>query len=543
VFALGQLHLLAGQPEKSEGEIKKALELDPENADALVSLAAIQSTGKRMDEVEQTYERLSALPGRTYRSLHALFVFKMGKTDAAVAELEKLVKSDPDDRTVRSRLVAVYFELNKLGAAENLLNAVLKHNPKDSDALLQRSVLYMKLGKAGGAQNDLNTMLQLNPDSGEAHLGLAAVDRANGLKRSEEQELNEALRLNPALLQARLTLARNFLLTNQRKYALDLLKQTPESQKRTAGVIIELNWAWLIDGNFTEVRSNLDLVLPTNRIPEFVLQDAILKMEQRDYVGARASADEVLGRNPEDVRAAQVAADSYAAQKDITKGLQRLVELANGHPKSAPLHGLLGQWYLRAGKPAEARQAFEAAKAADPKYLYGDLMLADLDLRERQVDAARQRLTGLIAADPKNVPAMLRLASLDGESGDQVSAIARYRAVLDIDSSNLVALNNLAYVLATGDPDAAWQYAQKATETAPDNPAVQDTLGWVYYRKGMYSAATRYLKKAVSKDPTPRRQFHLAMSYLKSGNEAIGRSMLQGALLKDPNLAKTERGW
>jgi thioredoxin-like negative regulator of GroEL len=217
---------------------------------------------------------------------------------------------------------------------------------------------------------------------------MAAVHRASGLKKSEEQELNEALRLNPGLLQARLMPARNLRLANQGKSALEVLDKTPETQKRTAEVMIERNWVWLVEGNLKDVRTTLDQILPVNRVPEFVLQDAILRMEQRDYVGARASADEVLKRSPEDVRAARVVADSYAAQKDVAKGTQRLIESANGHPKSAPLHGLLGQWYLSTSKPAEARQAFEAAKAADPEYLDADLALADLDRQEKQVDAA-----------------------------------------------------------------------------------------------------------------------------------------------------------
>jgi Tfp pilus assembly protein PilF len=97
--------------------------------------------------------------------------------------------------------------------------------------------------------------------------------------------------------------------------------------------------------------------------------------------------------------------------------------------------------------------------------------------------------------------------------------------------------------LASVDADEALKFAQKAAEIAPDTAAVQDTLGWVYYRKGIYSAAVGYLKKAVAKEPTPRRQFHLAMSYLKSGDQDLGQRMLKTALQQDPNLPKTEQGW
>lgn len=63
--------------------------------------------------------------------------------------------------------------------------------------------------------------------------------------------------------------------------------------------------------------------------------------------------------------------------------------------------------------------------------------------------------------------------------------------MLAIDGSNLFALNNLAYALALDDPDEALKFAEKAVEIAPDEPTVQDTLGWVCYRKGMYLSVAR----------------------------------------------------
>jgi Tfp pilus assembly protein PilF len=121
--------------------------------------------------------------------------------------------------------------------------------------------------------------------------------------------------------------------------------------------------------------------------------------------------------------------------------------------------------------------------------------------------------------------------------------VASYRSVLNIDPSNLIALNNLSYALARENPDEALTLAQHAAEIAPDSPTVQDTLGWIYYRKGLYSMAVRYLETAVNKDATPQRQFHLGVSYLKAGNQAAGQKIVREALQKDPNLVKTEQGW
>ena len=96
-----------------------------------------------------------------------------------------------------------------------------------------------------------------------------------------------------------------------------------------------------------------------------------------------------------------------------------------------------------------------------------------------------------------------------------------------MDASNLFALNNLAYSLMAADPDEASKLAQRAVELAPDNATVQDTMGWVYCRKGNYSMALTCLKTAVAREPTPRREFHLAVCYLKSGNKELGEKLMQ----------------
>jgi hypothetical protein len=62
-------------------------------------------------------------------------------------------------------------------------------------------------------------------------------------------------------------------------------------------------------------------------------------------------------------------------------------------------------------------------------------------------------------------------------------------------------------------------------------------------RKEIYGTAVTYLETAVAKEPTPRRQFHLAMSYLKSGKRDLGQKTLQLALRQDPKLQVTEKGW
>lgn len=542
-LALAQLYWLAKQPEKAEAEIQQALRIDPKNGPALTGLAAVQLAGHRLDEAEQTYKRLAALPDKEYKHLHAVFLFQTGKRDQALAEFLKLASEDSGNRDARSRLLAAYVSMGKMAEAQQLLAKALKKNSKDTDALFQRAELYLRNGNAAGAETDLKEVLHFKADSAQAHFALAEVYRIQGAAQNERQELIEALRLSPGTLPARLALARNFLVAKEAKSALELLDQAPAPQKAIAAVVLERNWALFAGGNYKEMRTALDQALKMARLPELLIQDAVLKMHDGDYVGARISAEEVLRQSPEEVRAARVLADSYTAQKQPQKAAQRLAELADGHPKSAPLHSLLGQYELAIGRQAEARQAFEAAKSADPGFIQADLALAGMDRRDKHLDDARRHLATVLKIDPRNVSAMAMLAAIETDTGNRNGAIEKYRAMLDIDSNNVLALNNLAWTLAKDNPDEALKYAQQAVELAPDNATVEDTLGWIYYEKGIYRTAVDYLKNAVAKESTPRRQFHLGMCYMKVGDRDLGQKTLNAALQKDPDLLKTEQGW
>jgi predicted Zn-dependent protease len=152
-----------------------------------------------------------------------------------------------------------------------------------------------------------------------------------------------------------------------------------------------------------------------------------------DHELRRIPLNIVAAIHRDDVRAARLIVDTYAAQKQLPKAGDRLLQLVATRPKSADLQFLLGQWQMSTGKMGDARKAFDAAKAANPKLLQADFALADLDIRENRTYPARHRLSAIAEADPKNVTALLRLANLDENSGNRSDAAIRYRAVLEVE--------------------------------------------------------------------------------------------------------------
>jgi Flp pilus assembly protein TadD len=121
--------------------------------------------------------------------------------------------------------------------------------------------------------------------------------------------------------------------------------------------------------------------------------------------------------------------------------------------------------------------------------------------------------------------------------GKTAEAEQAYKKAVDIDPYAAVAANNLAWLYATAgkDLDVALQLAQSAKSRLVDEPAVSDTLGWVYYKKGFFRLAISAFEHSVSKNPTSAElQFHLGLAHLKAGNAAEAKAALNQALTLDP---------
>jgi Tfp pilus assembly protein PilF len=201
----------------------------------------------------------------------------------------------------------------------------------------------------------------------------------------------------------------------------------------------------------------------------------------------------------------------------------------------------MGQLLSMAGDAASARKAFEAALAASPGLATSELALAELDTKEGKSNDARQRLTKLLAAHPESVAGRLLFAQLETRDAKPAAAMEQYQKALALDSKNALALNGLAYHLAQAkQPDEALKYAQQAKQLLPESAAVDDTLGWTYFQKGMYPLAVTYLEGATAKEATALRKYHLAMAYLKAGDPKRGRQVFESALKMDPNLPEAQ---
>jgi len=147
-----------------------------------------------------------------------------------------------------------------------------------------------------------------------------------------------------------------------------------------------------------------------------------------------------------------------------------------------------------------------------------------------------------LTRNPKSVGANTMLAMLLEQRGQQAEAEKEYQRVLSIDPRAAVAANNLAwmYVASNRNLDEALQLAQTAYQRIPEDPNINDTLGWIYYRKNMADRAIPHLEASAQKSPkTADFHLHLGFAYIQTGNSEKARRALKQAFALKPELERS----
>jgi tetratricopeptide (TPR) repeat protein len=266
-----------------------------------------------------------------------------------------------------------------------------------------------------------------------------------------------------------------------------------------------------------------------------------------NYAAARPFFEKSLEKNPRDLRALNALAGTYVADKKMAVAIATIKDQADKFPEDPQLQLNLATWYIKANYVDEAEKAYlKAVEAGDPSR-EAAVMLSRIYVSRGQLERAEKLLTENLAEAPTNPNLLIMRATVRDTMGKGDGAIEDYRKVVERNPEHYVALNNLAYLLATKDSslEEALKFAQQAKEFAPaivqaGQPGVaeiDDTLGWVFYLRGVYASAVVHLRASVQANPNnPITQYHLAMAHAKNGDVAAGRRALEAGLQLNPNL-------
>lgn len=153
-----------------------------------VALAGFYLEGKQGEAGEALFQKaLDLFPGRVELLFdHALFLDKSGNTEAAVAEMEKVLALKPDDPFALNYVGYSWAEKRKnLAEAQNYIEKAVSLRPEDGFIRDSLGWLFYIKGEMALAVVELEKALRLEPDDptinehmGDAYLGVAEGEKA-----------------------------------------------------------------------------------------------------------------------------------------------------------------------------------------------------------------------------------------------------------------------------------------------------------------------------------------------------------------------------
>lgn len=178
--------------------IRRALQYDPTNSDALFELASLLRALKRFDEalrLLQDYNR--RVPG-DFQAVAAIGRNLSGLQRFAEAEgVLRRALIGADDANMRYDLGVVLDRLGRVPEAIAEYEQALARNPNHRDALNNLGVDLSRVGKLGEAVMRFDQVLRVDPDNVDALVNLGLLRAAAGQRAVAEEHFRRALTLDP----------------------------------------------------------------------------------------------------------------------------------------------------------------------------------------------------------------------------------------------------------------------------------------------------------------------------------------------------------
>lgn len=549
---------------EAEAELKKAVEVAPSDRNARFVLASFYLVNKQLDKAEETYRALADLDKEKPegQAILADFYSSINRTDEAVRIYQDLVAKSPDYMQGRYRLAEILLMRGDRNGASAQIEEALKKDQHDRQALTLRARMRLQDGQevaTKAAIEDLKEVLKQEPNSqaglyfmAQANFNLGAIDQARTFAGDLERNYPDYL---PAkLMQVQINIAGGDAKTavSLASDLIDRLGKVAPDRQNSPQLLEEVRFkAYLARGagqiklhNLTAARQDFEIARQAapneTAIYNNLATVALLENKTDEAVGFYQSALKIQAT---DFNALSGLLSIYTGKTEFDRAHATIDQALNSYPNVASLHFLKGQVYGSQGNGEGAEAELRKALELDPNYIAAYTALAAFFINTRQEDRAIAEFKKILERQPDNASAYTFIGMLEDSKKNYDVAADNYRKALEKDQNAVVAANNLAWLYAAygkGNLDEAMRLAQGVVQKNPNLAGFTDTLGWVYYKKGLYGAAAEQLQKAVALDeaaarssngpPSATYHYHLGMALKAKGDKAGSRRELEASL-------------
>ena len=373
------------------------------------------------------------------------------------------------------------------------------------------------------------------PEDDQAAIAACLLARIEGDLKGAESFILPVLERSPEDVRA-VMLWTQLMLDQDADDPFELLATTvsryPDNQE------LRLQYARLLgsEGNYADAQAQFVLLLerdPENT--ELLSTAALLDFELEYY-------DEALSRFQQLI--------ALGERLDEAHYYVGRIEMANDrYPEAIAAFASVGpSREFRDAKALAAQLLIDTAFASDIKTFFDDqrraypsaaeqLFLLEADsLRDWSGESLKAYDRGLTAF-PQSFSLLYGRAMVHESEGQLGAMEDDLRSILAQDPDHTATLNALGYTLTnhTQRYEEAADLIERALALSPRDPAILDSLGWVYYKLGQYSESEALLREAHNAFPDPEVAAHLGEVLWVQGRQIEARDVWRDGLSRVPD--------
>ena len=567
----GRFLSYAARPAEAEAQFVKAAEVEPKSIEARESLAEFYTAQKKYDRAETAYQQLVEAQENSPESRLQLanFYVAAGREDDAVQVLGDIIKEKSEYARARYRLAEIYLDRKENAKVLEQTTELLKINDNDAEALMLRARVSMQENQTEAAVKDLEEVLKKQPTQKDAlyymtqaRLALGQVDQARAFIGDLEKYHPDFLKTKLLKIQASFAGGESDAAFRQANDLLNALKNAYPNQENDAQMLKELSvralsargLASLELGKTQEARSDLQTV--QNMSPNSsaaTVNLAKVALAERNLSEAANLYERALNADAKNFDALNGLVNIFIKQKQFelaTARVNRVIEAAANSDLPA-LHYLNANVYTAQKNPAAAEAELKKAIEIDDAYLPAYSSYAAILIARNDTDAAVEQYRKIVEKKPSGAIYTL-LGMLEDARNNAPEAEKHYRRALEITPDSPIAANNLAWLIANnqGNLDEALTISQAVVNKNQTTPGYYDTLGWIYFKKELYSPAVEQFKKAVALNEAeaaksgvqtnPAYRLRLGMALASTGDKFSARREVEVSLQNASSLNEKE---
>jgi tetratricopeptide (TPR) repeat protein len=487
-LGLGRLYRMTNENAKAEEAFRKALNADPTSKSGLSSLAQLYF---EQGDYDRAVDLLKKLPeGEMDPSLLGMLAYAYSQThdfDKAVETYEKALEQDPENQEIRRAYADALLSSGKTGAARAELEKILKADPEDGATYLRLSQLDRQQGRFEEARRELDRAKALSPDNLDVPYQQALLEEVLG-NADKAIEIMQGLVKSSERPEGRYTVAE----AHNRAAFLERLGGIYRSQNKSDQAL----------ETFKQILSLSKVEAPRG---EQLIIETLRSNHQLPH--ALEEANGAIQKYPQERSLRFLRAYVLGEQGQVDEAVKQLQAFLNNTPTDRETYLSIAQVTSQAKRYDAAEQAIRQALALTPNaddQEYALFMLGSVYEREKRYDLAEEQFKKVLKVNPLSAPAANYLGYMLADRGVRLDESLKYiKKAIELEPNNGAYIDSLGWVyFKMSRYDLAEPNLEKAARLILNDPTIHEHLGHLYLRTGRKALAQGEWERALKEWPT-----------------------------------------